>query len=376
MTTRTKAIKKKSRISEDSLLPLPTRIDKALVHLFPDFSRRAIKRYLDVGGVYLNRKRVRIASRLVYSGDELEIVPSTTVPVPDVSLTSLYEDEHIVVINKPPCLPTQATRSQAVSHLTAMVQRQYGRHLRLVHRLDQETSGAIVYAKSQAVAGFLAEQFKAKLVRKIYLALVHGVPNWRVRMHSSYLTAIRGGIGIVHEHRKQSPQARLAVTKFTLLACSQSVSLLKCEPQTGRSHQIRAHLHGLGVPIVGDKKYGDAPPSFAASAERHMLHAFHLAFRHPHERKELVAVQAPLPADFCQQLCQHLQMLNTESVASQVAVLAQVSADSQLQALPPAISVTSSGARNGKLACLSSEAQMSAKRTLVGKATGVRDYMS
>lgn len=328
MTTRTKAIKKKSRISdEDSLLPLPTRIDKALVHLFPDFSRRAIKRYLDVGSVYLNRKRVRIASRLVYSGDELEIVPSTTVSAPDMSLTSLYEDEHIVVVNKPPCLPTQATRSQAVLHLTAMVQRQYGGHLRLVHRLDQETSGAIVYAKSQAVAGFLAKQFKAKLVRKTYLALVHGIPNWRVRVHSSYLTSIRGSIGIVHEHRKQSPQARLAVTKFTLLTCSQSVSLLKCEPQTGRSHQIRAHLQGLGVPIVGDKKYGDVPTE--ANAERHMLHAFHLVFRHPHaEGKELIAVQAPLPADFCRQLCQHMQMQNAESVASQVAALAQVSADS------------------------------------------------
>ena len=329
MTTRTKLIK--GKISDAKHLPLPARVDKALVHLFPNFSRRAIRRYLDVGSVYLNRKRVRVASRPVYRGDELEIIPvATPIPTAVVSLAPLYEDEHVIVVNKPPCLPTQATRSQAVSHLTALLQRQYGMHLRLVHRLDQETSGAIVYAKSQAVAYFLAQQFKAKLVRKTYLALVHGIPNWHVRVHSSYLTPIRRSVGIVQECRKQSQQAKLAVTKFTLLACSPSSALIKCEPQTGRSHQIRAHLHSLGVPIVGDKKYGDARPE--STAERHMLHAFHLAFRHPHV--PLVAVQAPLPVDFGRQLRQHLQMLNAESVENQVAALAQVSADSPLQSSP------------------------------------------
>ena len=298
----------KHKITNDNAIPLPARIDKALVYLFPHFSRRAIRRFLDVGGVYLNRKRVRIASRQVHSGDEVEIIPTTTPPTLEQSavITTLYEDEQVIVVNKPPCLPTQATRAQAVIHLTGLLQRQHGHGLRLIHRLDQETSGAIVYAKSQAVARFLAEQFKDQQVRKTYLALVYGIPHWQQHLCRSYLTPIRGSVGLVHAYAQPSKQTKLAITRFTLLACSQSVALIKCEPHTGRSHQIRVQLQSLGLPIVGDKKYGDNRPD--VRAPRHMLHASQLACKLPHRQ---VLVQAPLAADFQAQVERHLPMHTT-----------------------------------------------------------------
>ena len=280
----------------------PLHIDKALVRAFPDLSRRAIRRYLDIGGVYLNRKRVRVASRLAYAGDTLEIV-AASIAAKQTTFTgrveTLYTSDEIVVVNKPPHLPTQATRTQLVSHLAALVSEQQGIQVRVVHRLDKETSGAVLFAKTTRAARALAAQFQQQQIGKEYFALVHGIPSWPKREQSSYLSQIAKNLGMVQTCEKNSRQARLARTTFIVLATCErhKVSLLKCLPHTGRSHQIRAQLQQLSLPVLGDKKYGNAfPCTETQTTGRHMLHAHKLFFKDTSAQR--IEVVAPLPADF------------------------------------------------------------------------------
>jgi len=201
----------------------------------------------------------------------------------------LYAEHGVIAFNKPPGLPSQATPDPAMPHVLSCLGAYLGSlgrpvpQLVLVHRLDKETSGVILVAEGNERATWLAAQFRDRGVQKRYHAICHGLPpsdEFEVRSH---LSEIDRRTGLVRTVRAGG---RLAITRFRVLRRlpATGLSLIECQPLTGRSHQIRVHLAGQGFPIVGDKRYGlrqgsPLPPSLAPLAARHhMLHAREIVF--------------------------------------------------------------------------------------------------
>lgn len=291
------------------------RLDLALVQLAADMSRRKIRNVIDVGGCYINRKRVRMASRPVNKGDRILLQFSETglkkLANETFALTAddiLYNKHEIIAVNKPPGIPAQATRDQAIHHMAIYV-RDYLRANNIsrkepqpVHRLDKETSGVMLFALSTNAMDWLTEQFKSRDVRKTYLAISYGLipqPTFEVKCFLSQIDKRTGDVTIVGSGGKASQ------TYFDVLAVNKALelSLIKCKPVTGRSHQIRVHLLSRGLPIVGDKRYGSgAGRSSKISAElrelagkHHFLHAQTLEFI-PVPGGDTVKIEASLPA--------------------------------------------------------------------------------
>ncbi len=225
------------------------------------------------------------------------------------SLPIVYEDEQLLAVNKPGRLlshPTDKIRRNSVTEILS-------RHLggarpHLVHRLDRETSGLLILAKTKAAARSLTDQFATRGAQKRYLALVRGRVLWRATEADAPLARSGGEIWVRQE---VSPDGAPTLTRFKRLAVGGGASLVAAEPKTGRLHQIRAHLSWLGHPVLGDKLYQDggsaylkmtrgqiAPEDLAAlGAERQMLHAWTLSLRHPRDGR-LLNLRAPLPEDF------------------------------------------------------------------------------
>jgi 23S rRNA pseudouridine1911/1915/1917 synthase len=269
----------------------------------------AIQRAL-AAGLVRRGERVLSKSDSVAAGDRLdgswpETTPSALEANP-IPLDVLFEDRHFLAVNKPPGMivhPGAGTGSDTMVHALLA-------HCRgtlsgiggierpgIVHRLDRETSGAILVAKTDAAHRGLAEQFAARTVQKEYLALVGGRPQ-----------LLRGSIHLpIRRHPTQRHKmtasaeggGREAWTDWELVEpLGTTASLLRCVLHTGRTHQIRVHLKSLGHPILGDRIYGGKGELGPATAiPRTMLHAARLAFRHPITGKAL-DVRAPLPADF------------------------------------------------------------------------------
>jgi RluA family pseudouridine synthase len=293
------------------------RLDVFLVEAGLPLSRRKTRQVIDVGGVYVNRKRVRMASRAVRAGDAVRVEYSEEglrkLRAPDVGLKLedvLYEDHAVVAINKPPGMPAQATRDQSILHAVACLQALdkergvKGRKYVLVHRLDKDTSGVLLIADGNERATWLTERFRERDVDKTYLAVCHGLPADKRFTERSPLSEIDKKTGDVRAVRAGG---RSAVTHFEVLGVNEElgVSFLRCKPETGRSHQIRVHLQINGLPIVGDKRYTDPnarararapwPPALSElTAVHHFLHARALQLE-PAPGVGRVRVEAPLP---------------------------------------------------------------------------------
>lgn len=279
------------------------RLDRWLAASRPDVSRARWQRAIAEGLVRVNGTPARASCRL-HAGDRIEAMPPPPVPVPpnagaeDIPLDVLHEDAHLLCLNKPAGLVVhpaaghwQGTLVNAVMHHCAGLSA--GSHpLRpgIVHRLDKDTSGCILVAKTDEAHAELARQFAARTAQKTYLAVVRGKP----RATSGVIT---GAIGRHPVHRKQMavshrPGARAAETAWRVLASDGRLSLLECRPKTGRTHQIRVHLKHLGHPVAGDRLYGGG-----ADFSRQLLHAWRLEIKHP-ATAEPLAFCAPLPPDF------------------------------------------------------------------------------
>ena len=201
------------------------------------------------------------------------------------ALAILHEDKHLLVVDKPPGLLTMGTESEgtrtAYYKLTDYVRRgnpKSRNRIFIVHRLDRETSGVLVFAKSQEVKEHLQAHWET--TRKTYLAVVHGTPDPPVGTITSYLAE-----NVAHQvFTTRNPDAgKLAKTNFKLLSSAKGYSLLEVDLLTGRKHQIRVHLADAGHPVVGDKKYGKK----GEKAARLALHAWALEFQHPVTRQWL-----------------------------------------------------------------------------------------
>ena len=211
----------------------------------------------------------------------------------------LYEDETIIVLNTPAGLSSQGGRIKAhtLDDLLWAFARPNRPRPRLVHRLDRDTSGVILTAKTKPAAAFLGKALEAKRFRKSYLAITAGAPEPKGGMIDSPLR--RESIGREAYMRvcaPDHPDAETARSRYRTLAHNAGAALVELSPDTGRMHQLRVHMASIGRPLVGDTRYGGALMLGGVAAPRLMLHAASLTFPHPlgGERK----VTAPLPSDF------------------------------------------------------------------------------
>ena len=278
------------------------RIDRHLVTALPELSRSRIQQLIRSGSVRLNGAITR-PHQLVRTGDQIEL----TSPPPEkietrpeaIPLEILFEDDDLIVINKPAGMTVhpgaghhEHTLVNALLHHCSTLSGIGGKERPgIVHRLDKETSGCLVAAKNDIAHRELSKQFATRTVEKIYLALVAG----KLRKQTG---VIEEKIGRHPVQRKRmsvsSPRGREARTEYRVLRLNEQASLIECRLHSGRTHQIRVHLHHLGHPVLGDKIYG---LRFAKNFPRQMLHAWKLGFRHTRtgERKNF---EAPLPDDF------------------------------------------------------------------------------
>ena len=278
------------------------RLDQFLATRFPEYSRSRLQQLIRTGFVRLNEQTTR-PRQIVRSGDKINLIEPPlekieTLPEP-IPLDVLFEDDDLIVINKPAGLTVHPGAGQRehtlvnalLSHCTTLSGIGGKERPGIVHRLDKETSGCLVVAKNDIAHRELSKQFAARAVEKIYLALVAGklrkaagiidekIGRHPVRRQRMHVTSIRG---------------RTAKTEYRAIRSSDQATLVECRLHSGRTHQIRVHLHHLGHPVLGDKIYAQR---FAKNFPRQMLHAWRLGFRHP-QTGERKTFEAPLPDDF------------------------------------------------------------------------------
>jgi len=278
------------------------RLDQFLAKQLPEYSRSRLQQLIRSGFVRLNKQTTR-PRQIVRGGDKihlieppLEKIEMRPEPIP---LDVLFEDDDLIVINKPADLTVHPGAGQRehtlvnalLSHCTTLSGIGGKERPGIVHRLDKETSGCLVVAKNDVAHRELSKQFAARTVEKIYLALVAG----KLRKPTG---VIEENIGRHPVQRKRmsvsSKRGRAAKTEYRVIRSSYQASLVECRLHSGRTHQIRVHLHHLGHPVLGDKIYA---PRFAKNFHRQMLHAWKLGFRHPCTG-EWRSFEASLPADF------------------------------------------------------------------------------
>ncbi len=308
------------------------RLDVFLVARFPELSRTRLQELIDQGRVRVNGRVARRAHR-VASGEtvEIEVVPRPPLEAApeDIPLEILYEDEDLVVVNKPAGMVVHAGAGASRGTLVNALLHRFGKlsavggALRpgIVHRLDRGTSGVLVVARNDSAHRALAEAFRRRQVRKTYLALLHG----RFERDSGTI-----GLPIARDLRRRARmtarrrEGREARTDWRVLARLDAFTLVEIALHTGRTHQIRAHFSALGLPVVGDALYG-APRQLRAGRQllpplgRNFLHAARIAFTHP-RRGELVEIRAPLPVELRSCLQQLAAALGADSAAIDAAL--------------------------------------------------------
>jgi 23S rRNA pseudouridine955/2504/2580 synthase len=209
----------------------------------------------------------------------------------------IYEDAEILVFNKPSGLAVQGGSGDMDRLMWAFANRK-GRRPKLVHRLDRETSGVLVVAKTTPAAAHLSAQFADRSTAKVYLALISGAPEAPSGVIDvPLLRYTASGIDLVRAARIDEDGAQAAKTAWRVIASNSKASLIEAIPHSGRMHQIRAHLADLGYPIAGDTKYGGLFSIGTTMIPRLMLHASSLSFIHPMTR-ETIGFEAPLPDDY------------------------------------------------------------------------------
>ncbi len=278
------------------------RLDQFLAKRLPEHSRSRLQQLIRGGFVRLNGGTSR-PRQIVRAGDKIDLIepPPEKVDIqPEaIPLDVLFEDDDLIVINKPAGMTVHPGAGQRehtlvnalLSHCAGLSGVGGKERPGIVHRLDKETSGCLVVAKNDMAHRELSKQFAARTVEKIYLALVAG----KLRKPAGVIDE-KIGRHPVHRKRMQvsGHRGRTARTEYRVIRSSDAASLIECRLHSGRTHQIRVHLHHLGHPVLGDKVYG---PRFAKNFPRQMLHAWKLGFRHP-RTSQWKTFEASLPVDF------------------------------------------------------------------------------
>lgn len=276
------------------------------------------------GGILVNGRSVTVRY-VLQEGDHLSIqmedgaedVSPYLLPV-DLPLPVLYEDDSITVVNKPPCMPAHPSfshREDTVANALAYRYRDRIYVFRPVNRLDRDTSGVMLTANTRLAASKMFQSMKAGQIQKYYLAVADGIPTSSSGILDGYMCRKDGSIMERRICSPEEPGAQQAVTRYRVLAATESHSLLAIQPITGRTHQIRVQFASIGCPLTGDSMYGAASPRI----DRHALHAFRTVFPHPDHGRQ-ITVCAPLPDDI-QSLILHLFGIQGEILTKETDVL-------------------------------------------------------
>jgi 23S rRNA pseudouridine1911/1915/1917 synthase len=280
----------------------PERLDKFLVGQLQEFSRSRIQGLIADGFVDVNGLAAKKAGQTLESGFSVTVRVPPPVPTDlvaeDIVLDIVFENEDLIVVNKPAGMVVHPAAGHSSGTLVNAVLgyqpdiEGIGGEERpgVVHRLDKETSGLILLAKNERAHRWLQDQFRLRKVNKTYLALVDGkppTPSGRVEAYIGRDPSHRKRMAIVPESR-----GREAISEYKTVESFRDHTLLEFHPLTGRTHQIRLHCAFLGCPIVGDEVYGRK--KFTVEIDRHFLHAYRLKIILPGE-KEKSLFEAPLP---------------------------------------------------------------------------------
>jgi 23S rRNA pseudouridine955/2504/2580 synthase len=305
------------------------RLDKWFKRRFPHVTQGAVEKMCRTGQVRVDGGRAKASDR-VAPGMTIRIPPLPDAEAParprdgvsaaDTKMIQnavIFKDEHIIILNKPAGLPSQGGSGQGERHVDGLAEALkfgYKDKPKLVHRLDKDTSGVLMLARTDRVARALSEALRHREARKIYWAVVAGVPNPRKGSIKYYLMKApghgRGGEGekmvCIHPAKAaEHPDAKRAHTDyFTLWFLGTRLSWMALEPVTGRTHQLRAHMAEMGHPILGDGKYGGSGSENAGDgwgsaiggeiSKKLHLHARSLTIQHP-ITKAVMTFTAPLP---------------------------------------------------------------------------------
>jgi len=308
----------------------PTRIDTFITESIKDISRTKVKELIDRGLISVNRQPAKKASYQVSPKDMISVRIPRYVPLEveaeNIPLKVIYEDNDLIVINKPPGLvvhPAVGNRTgtlvNALAHRCTTLSNVGGEYRPgIVHRLDKDTSGAIIAAKNNHAHNIMARKFEHRKIEKFYTALVWGI--------------FKEPVGVTQKHigRHKTDRQRYAAydderfgkhaeTRWDVLEEFEFITLVKVQIMTGRTHQIRVHLSDLGHPVIGDELYGGKTQKLGGLNPRHRkiaihlldmidrqaLHCSEMRFDHPISR-EPVSVIAPLPDDM-NRLVEHLR---------------------------------------------------------------------
>ena len=286
--------------------PLPMRLDRWLVSQRSEQSRARIQKFIDAGYVHVNGNRGKAKTPL-RNGDKIDLWVPPPEPLPylkpeKMSLDILFEDDHIIIINKPSGIAVHPAPGHKEGTLVNGVLYHcknlpgIGGKLRpgIVHRLDKDTTGCIVIAKSQESLVSLQTQIQKRIASRHYIAIIHGVPDGEKG-------TIIGNIGRHPTDRKKyavvdETSGRHACTHWQLVERLGDYSLASFKLDTGRTHQIRVHCAHIGHPIIGDQTYSRCrklPVNLPGQA----LHAIQLGLRHPVNHDNM-NFKAPLPLEF------------------------------------------------------------------------------
>lgn len=295
---------------QESILRIPNesaglRLDAALAVMFPEHSRSRLQTWLKDG-------RIRIdggtgdAKRKVYGGERVELDPSAVPPAPtldlaeDIPLTILFEDDELIVLDKQAGLvvhpgngqPTGTMLNALLHHAPQLAEVP---RAGIVHRLDKDTSGLLVVAKTLTAQTDLVRQLQARTVKRHYLALALGRVecNGRIDAPMGRHPVQRTKMAVVRSGGKE------AITRYAVREHFAKCTLLECQLETGRTHQIRVHLASIGHPLAGDPAYGKtrSGDDRLDAFKRQALHAWRLALLHPQTGEEM-AWEATMPQDF------------------------------------------------------------------------------
>lgn len=301
----------------------PCRIDTYLAERFTYQSRTRWQKEILGGNVLYNGTPLTNYHKKIAPGDVITYRFEERVePEIDRRYEILYEDEHLIAVNKSGNIPIHPSGRFFRNTLQTVLEEDFGAPLYPPHRLDRETSGVILFGRSPAVAAAMQKSFKLKKISKTYLAIVHGAvadAEFTVEAPLGFDPASR-----INKWHGVVPDGKPSETDFRRLLVFGGFSLVKAFPKTGRLHQIRAHLQFAGYPIVGDKLYGIDDEMYLEFVQngnsekllttlgfhRCALHARSLRFPHPVSKKEML-VKAPTPPDFCDFIERgHLQWQN------------------------------------------------------------------
>ncbi len=265
-----------------------------LAQLHPESSKTTLRQMLQAGRIRVNGEREVDAKRTIETGDEVQVLSRAEAVTLPPSLTLLHEDDDVIVVIKANGLLTVATEREPDTNAHAILndylQKKGGGRIHVVHRLDRETSGVLVFAKNFKAREALKDRFAEHDIDRVYIAIVEGKidpPNGTLQSHLLERPNLR------MESVKRHPDAKLAITHYRTLATEGPYSMLEVKLETGRKNQIRAHLSEKGHPVVGDKFYG----SKVNPLGRLGLHAQLLGFVHPATGKKMTFI-APLPKVF------------------------------------------------------------------------------